>query len=101
MRQRDLLKTAQDESNLDDMEDWEYLLHHMHLDTEEETDEVHHCPLLDHLGNKYAIEHVTDVDGLVRHCIVGVMDGQEVLWSDKEAEDAGYEIPCAHRQLEV
>ncbi|MBC7340834.1 MAG: methyltransferase domain-containing protein, partial [Clostridia bacterium] len=78
----------------DPLEDWEYLLHHMH----EPDDEAHHCVLVDHLGNKYRIEHL-DHGGEIYHVLAGLERGQEVLWSEEEARKAGLRVPCAGRQL--
>ncbi len=83
-----------------EVEDWAYLIHHVHVDSETGEEELHHCFVLDHLGNKYKIDHIEDKDGEFRHCLVGLEDDQEVFWSDEEAEAAGEEIPCANRQLE-
>ena len=49
------------------IEDWEYLIHHIEVIDGEE--ELHHCFVLDHLGNKYETGHVIDENGKLRHCI--------------------------------
>ena len=84
----------------DGIEDWEYLLHHMHAnDILGKEEEVHHCPMLDHLGNKYKVEHMVSEDGKVYHCITGLEEDQEVLRSDDAAEEGGHDVPCANRQI--
>jgi hypothetical protein len=82
------------------IEDWEYLLHHMHVnDIPGEEEEVHHCPMLDHLGNKYKVEHIIGEDGKPYHCIMGLEENQEVLRSDDAAKEGGHSVPCANRQI--
>lgn len=83
-----------------DFEDWEYLIHHIHKDPDTGKEEIHHCLLVDHLGNLFEIDHVEDSKGKFRHCITGLKEDQEVYWSDEEAEADGQEIPCANRQLD-
>jgi len=83
-----------------ELEDWLYLIHHLHTDSENGKEIIHHCFLVDHLGNLYQIEHITDEDGNQQHCLVGLAENQEVYWSDEEAEADGQTIPCANRQLE-
>jgi len=80
------------------IEDWEYLIHHIEVIDEEE--ELHHCFVLDHLGNKYETGHVIDEEGKLRHCILGLVEEQDVYWSDQEAVEAGETVPCPGRQLE-
>jgi len=80
------------------IEDWEYLIHHIEI--VEGKEELHHCFMLDHLGNKYEIGHIIDKKGNQRHCILGLVEDQDVYWSDKEAIEAGETIPCPGRQLE-
>lgn len=82
------------------LEDWLYLIHHVHVDPETGEEIIHHCPMVDHLGNLYQVEHIIDENGEVRHCLTGLMPDQEVYWSDEEAEADGQEVPCANRQLE-
>jgi len=79
------------------IEDWEYLIHHVEIVKEKE--ELHHCYMLDHLGNKYEIDHIIDEEGKQRHCIIGLAEDQDVYWSDQEAEEAGETVPCPARQL--
>lgn len=80
------------------IEDWEYLIHH--VDVVEGEEELHHCYLLDHLGNKYKIDHITDSEDNQRHYIVGLAEEQDIYWSDQEAIEDGQEVPCPDRQLE-
>lgn len=77
-------------------EDWVYLLHH--VATVEGAEELHHCVLVDHLGNLFAVDHL-EVDGQIRHVITGLAPDQQVFWSDEEAQEAGHGVPCANRQL--
>jgi len=79
--------------------DWLYLIHHVHTDDNTGEEELHHCFLVDHLGNLYTIDHIIDDDGVVYHALVGLAEDQEVFWSNEEAIDAGETIPCANRQL--
>jgi len=82
----------------DQIEDWEYLIHH--IEVINGIEELHHCFLLDHLGNKYKIDHTINREGKLQHYIVGLVEDQDVFWSDQEAIEAGYTIPCPARQLE-
>lgn len=81
------------------IEDWLYLIHHLHENPDGGPEIVHHCPLVDHLGNLYQVEHIFDSEGKIRHCVVGLIPDQDVYWSDEEAEADGQEVPCANRQL--
>lgn len=81
------------------LEDWLYLLHHIHVDEETGEEILHHCVLTDHLGNLYEIGHAEDAKGVTYHYIVGLVPDQDVYWSDEEAEADGQTIPCANRQL--
>jgi len=80
------------------LEDWAFLLHHIHIDDDGE-EVIHHCPMLDHLGNKFELGHMKDEDGKIHHALIGLLEDQEVLWSDREAEEEGHDIPCPDRQL--
>ena len=80
-------------------EDWEYLIHHIHKDKKTGKEEVHHCFMVDHLGNLYEIAHAKGADGEFKHCLIGLIEDQDVYWSDEEAEADGEKIPCANRQL--
>lgn len=79
------------------LEDWEYLLHHIHEKDGKEI--IHHCKLVDHLGNLYLIDHIENKKGQIIHAIIGVDDKQEIIWSDEEAKEIGLEVPCPGRQL--
>jgi hypothetical protein len=82
------------------LENWLYLIHHVHAaDKKNKDEELHHCPMLDHLGNKYQMDHVMGKDGKMYHCITGLMEDQKVYWSENEAIEDGQKIPCADRQL--
>jgi len=81
------------------LEEWEYLIHHIHKDKETGKEVLHHCQLVDHLGNMYLIDHVKNSKGTFTHSIKGLMESQDIFWSDEEAVQAGQEIPCANRQL--
>jgi len=91
------LITYVDAGHGEPIEDWEYLIHHVEVVEGEE--ELHHCFLLDHLGNKYEIDHITDEEGDQRHYIVGLVEDQDVYWSDQEAIEDGQDVPCPARQL--
>ncbi len=80
------------------MEDWAYLIHHIHIGEDGE-EIVHHCPMLDHLGNLFEVDHIEGVDGEILHVLIGLLEDQEVLWSDEEALDSGFEVPCPGRQI--
>ena len=82
------------------MENWEYLIHHIHVDEKTGKEIIHNCPLVDHLGNLYKIEHIKDDDGNIKHYVVGLIEDQKVYWNDEEVKEDGYTIPCANRQLE-
>ena len=81
----------------DPIEDWEYLIHH--IEVVNGVEELHHCFLLDHLGNKYKIDHIIDREGKLRHCILGLVENQDIYWSDQEAIEDGQTVPCPARQL--
>jgi len=81
------------------LEDWEYLIHHIHKDPKTGKEILHHCPLVDHLGNLYLVDHVKGADGKFKHCLIGLIENQEVYWSDEEAVEAKEIVPCANRQL--
>lgn len=85
----------------DGLEDWLYLIHHMHEDPDGGEEIIHHCPMIDHLGNLYQVKHIIDENGEVCHCLVGLIEEQDVYWSDEEAEADGKEVPCANRQLAI
>jgi hypothetical protein len=79
------------------LEDWEYLLHHIHEDKGKEV--IHHCQLMDHLGNLYELDHMEDKKGRTFHAITGVVEDQKVIWNDEEAKENGLKTPCPGRQL--
>ncbi len=93
-----LMAFVEAEQSGEPIEDWEYLIHHIEVVEGEE--ELHHCYMLDHLGNKYETGHIMDEEGKQRHCIIGLAEDQDVYWSDTEAIEAGETIPCPARQLE-
>ena len=78
-----------------DIEDFEYLLHHVSVDANgEET--LHHCYLYDHIANIFVQGHLTVRDGKAYlngkavkegnfHVIVGLEQTQECVWSDEDA----------------
>jgi hypothetical protein len=81
------------------LEDWEYLIHHIHKDPKTGKEILHHCPLVDHLGNIFLIDHMKGKDGKFKHYIVGLAEDQDIYWSDDEAKEDGQTVPCANRQL--
>lgn len=82
------------------LEDWEYLIHHIHVDGDTGEEIIHHCFMVDHLGNLYEINHIKGDDGKIHHCLTGLKDDQDIYWSNEEAIADGETIPCANRQLE-
>jgi len=58
------------ETEGDGLEDWLYLIHHLHEQKE------------------------------IQHCLKGLVEDQDVYWSNEEAEADGETVPCANRQLE-
>ena len=95
-RLQNILSTNQEDAVL---EEWEYLIHHIHVDGETGDEEIHHCVLVDHLGNLYLIGHADEGDVGQRHIVIGLVEDQEVFYSDEEAEENGFEVPCSGRQL--
>ncbi|GAH39230.1 unnamed protein product, partial [marine sediment metagenome] len=69
------------------LEDYEYLLHHAHLEGESE-ERLDHCLLFDHLGNAFELEHL-EKDGEIYHIIKGLEPSQNVSWSDEQAREEG------------
>jgi len=69
--------------------DYEYLLHHAHLEGESE-ERLDHCLLFDHLGNAFELDHL-EKDGEIYHIIKGLESNQDVAWSDEEAKQKGIE----------
>ena len=82
-----------------DLKDWEYLIHHIHQNKSTGKEEVHNCPMVDHMGNLYKVEQIKDEKGNIKHCITGLVKDQKVYWSEEEAKKDGKKIPCANRQL--
>ncbi|MCK4386047.1 MAG: hypothetical protein KAW52_07260, partial [candidate division Zixibacteria bacterium] len=77
-------------------EDFEYLLHHVHI-SEGGKEEIHHCFLYDHIANLFEQAHlavkkgVTYLEGKkiqdgIFHVIKGLESTQEITWSDDEAK---------------
>lgn len=76
-------------------EDFEYLLHHIHI--EDGKEEIHHCFLYDHIANLFEQAHLAVKKGAVYlegkkiqdgifHVVKGLESTQEASWSDAEAE---------------
>lgn len=72
-----------------DLADYEYLLHHAHLEGESE-ERLDHCLLFDHLGNAFEIEHLQKGQEIY-HIVKGLEPNQSVAWSDEEAKQKGIE----------
>jgi hypothetical protein len=79
------------------VKEWEYLIHHLHEG--DKIEDVHHCPMVDHLGNLYEVEHIETSKG-IRHALKGLVKDQKVFWSDADAKKDGKNVPCANRQLD-
>ena len=88
-----------DEKKEKQLEDYEYLLHHIETD-DEGKENVHHCYVYDHIANLFEQEHLVVADGKVHlggkeikdgifHVINGLEPTQEVAWGNAEAEKAG------------
>ncbi len=79
----------------DQIEDFEYLLHHISVDDKgEET--IHHCLVYDHIANMFTQGHLLIRDGKifidgkkakdgVYHVITGLEPTQDINWSNDEA----------------
>lgn len=91
-RKLDLIEAEHDSP----LEDWAYLIHHVHVD-DKGVETLHHCRMLDHLGNMYEVDHHPSGDGT--HVMVGLTEDQDVFWSDEEAVADGETVPCANRQI--
>lgn len=87
------------EKPLPALEDYENLLHHIHI-SDKGKEEIHHCLIFDHIANMFKQIHLWVKDGKVYldgkeikegtfHVIGGLEPTQGVVWSDKEAEDNG------------
>jgi len=83
------------EEPLPALEDYEDLLHHIHID-DDGKEEIHHCLILDHIANMFEQAHLWIKDGKVYlngeeikegvfHVVKSLEPDQEVVWSDKEA----------------
>jgi len=70
------------------LEDFEYLLHHIHTPEGESEERVDHCLLFDHLGNAFEIDHLQRGEEIY-HIVKGLESGQDVAWSDEEAKEKG------------
>jgi len=79
------------------LKDYEDLLHHIHTKGDGE-EEIHHCLILDHIANMFEQAHLWIKDGKIYlnekeikegvfHVIKDLEPTQEVVWSDKEAEE--------------
>lgn len=77
------------------LEDFEYLLHHITINDDDE-EELHHCYLLDHMANMFEQNHLVVRDGKAYlggksiksgnfHVVVGLEPKQQVVWVDKDA----------------
>lgn len=82
------------------IEDFEYLLHHIAVDEETGEEEVHHCYIFDHKANLFEQNHLEVKDGKAFvngkqikeghfHIIEGLEPKQEVAWSDEDAKAVG------------
>ncbi len=87
------------ESKEKQIEDFEYLLHHIVVDEESGDEEIHHCFLFDHMANLFEQSHLEIRDGKTFingkqvkkghfHIIDGLEPKQEIAWSDEQAKDA-------------
>ncbi len=79
------------------IEDFEYLLHHIEVDENDE-ETIHHCYVYDHIGNLFEQGHLVVRDGKIfingkkaedgiYHVITGLEPDQDICWSDEEAEE--------------
>lgn len=83
------------ENEEDSIEDYEYLFHHVVIDSKGK-EEIHHCLVYDHVANMFELDHLIIKAGKVYlngknikegtfHILKGLESSQEVVWSDKEA----------------
>ncbi len=88
---------AKTEESLPALEDYENLLHHIHID-EKGKEEIHHCLVFDHIANMFKQTHLWIKDGKVYldgkqvqegvfHVVKGLEPEQEIVWSDEEAKE--------------
>ena len=79
------------------LEDYEYLLHHIEKD-DNGKEIIHHCFVFDHIANLFQQEHIVIIGGKVfykgkkvkdgiYHVISGLEPTQDICWSDVEAEE--------------
>ena len=84
------------------IEDFEYLLHHIAVSEKDGYEEVHHCYVFDHKANLFEQEHIVIKDGKAFidgkqiqdghfHIIKGLEPTQEIVWSDEIATELGIE----------
>jgi hypothetical protein len=94
-----IAKTVAKKNDESPIEDFEYLFHHV-LTNEKGEEDLHHCFFYDHLGNIFEQGHLVVEDGKVTidgkkvtngifHFIKGLVEDQDVAWSDEEAEEYG------------
>lgn len=81
------------------IEDFEYLLHHIAVD-DDGYEEVHHCYVFDHKANLFEQNHLEIKKGKAFingkqvkeghfHIIEGLEPTQEIVWSDEDAKKVG------------
>ncbi len=91
------------ESKEKQIEDFEYLLHHISIDEETGSEEIHHCFLFDHMANLFEQGHLEIRDGKTFvngrrvkegrfHILKGLESKQEISWSDEQAKSAGIKL---------
>jgi hypothetical protein len=79
------------------IEDFEYLLHHIAVD-EDGNEEIHHCFVIDQICNLFTYDHLIVHKGKVEingknikegifHVITGLEPSQELVWSEEDAEE--------------
>lgn len=80
-----------------DIQNFEYLLHHVTSD-EEGNESLHHCYVYDHIGNMFIQGHMVVRDGKIfldgkkvkngtYHVLKGLEPTQDVAWGDDQAEE--------------
>lgn len=85
------------------IEEFEYLLHHIAIDKKTEVEEAHHCLLFDHKANLFQQNHLGVKNGKAfingkpakdghYHIIEGLEPTQEIVWSDEIATKLGIEL---------
>lgn len=94
---KDKLEWIKESEETHGLDDFEYLLHHIHKSNGGK-EEIHHCFMLDHMANMFVQEHLAVEDGKtflngrvikdgVFHIIQGLEKTQEVVWSNQEAQE--------------